>query len=119
MTVVWAGIGDEVQATWEAQTDPELDHYIVDIVALYPQTFRIDAGYRDGEQLNTTRRLNPASDSVHRFEVNGDPLSLSPDQTWQVCVRGFRAIPEGAYVEEYEIDGSERCSDPFAIPQPE
>ncbi len=116
VSVVWSGAGDAVVAEWDPVDDPTLDHYVVNIVALYPQSFTVDAGYRDGEQLLTSRELNPASDSVHRFETNGEPLTLTADQTWQVCVTGYRPIPEGEYIDEYEIQGSERCSDPFAIP---
>jgi hypothetical protein len=70
-----------------------------------------------GEELETTRQLNPASDAVRRVEQNGKPPAPIPDQTWQVCVTAFRAIPPGARGEEYEIPGSERCSDPFRIPK--
>lgn len=117
VAVIWTGEGDTVEATWDAVSDPELDHYAVDIVGLYPETFRIDAGYRLGEELETSRTLNPASDTVRRFEISGDALTLTPQQTWQICVTASRAVPDDAYVEEeYEIQGSERCSDPFALP---
>lgn len=76
----------------------------------------MDAGYRDGEQLLTSRELNPASDAVHRCQTNGEPLTLTADQTWQVCVTGYRPIPEGEHIDDYEIQGSEQCSDPFTIP---
>jgi hypothetical protein len=116
VSVVWSGVGDRVVAHWDALTAPELDHYVVNIVALYPKSFTVDAGYRDGQQLDTSRELNPASDSVHRFETNGNRLTLPRDQTWQVCVAGYRAIPMGADISRYEIPKSERCSDPFVIP---
>jgi hypothetical protein len=116
VSVVWSGTGDRVVAHWDALSDPELDHYVVNIVALYPKSFTVDAGYRDGQQLETSRELNPASDAVHRFETNGDPLTLTSNQTWQVCVVGYRATPMGVDVKGYEIQKSEKCSDPFAIP---
>ena len=116
VSVIWTGEGDRVKASWDAVDDASLDHYVVNIIALYPESFRIDAGYRIGQELETSREINPASDSMHWFEMRDEALSLTADQTWQVCVTGYRAIPEGAYIEEYEIAGSERCSDAFVLP---
>lgn len=116
LTVVWPGTGDQVVAHWAPVNDPDLDHYQVNIVALYPESFTIDAGYRDGEQLETSRTVNPASDSIQRYKSNDDPLTLSKDQTWQLCAVGYRSVPMGADAAKYEIQGSGQCSDPFSIP---
>lgn len=115
--VRWLGTGDTLEVSWGIIDDPELDHYSVNVYALYPIEDDYNVGYRFGEELRLTDTTSPISEMNEHFAQQGDTSRVTAGQSWRICVQGMRETPGGVSITPYIIVGSNRCSDIFTIPQ--
>ena len=113
--VRWMG-GDAIEATWGPMDYPDLNHYSVDVLGVFPQETSYNQGYRIGTELSTRVETQPFSRTNQELSDQGSATRVTEGQTWQICVTGMREAPGGVDITPYIIERSRRCSDIFSLP---
>lgn len=109
-------VADGVEVTWRPIADSRLDHYSVDVEAVYPVSYKYNVPRSPQEVIKTSERIYPKSELNKLLEESDREERVEDGQIWRVCVTGMLETPLGVDITSFIIENSESCSEDFVIP---